>query len=56
MGLIDKMKIVLKQASELLSAEVIAKDLTEVNRKIVSSLQKFMVRSLPSSTAWSTLM
>jgi hypothetical protein len=45
MGLIDKMKIVLKQANELMSAEVIAKELTEVNRKIASSIQKFMVRT-----------
>jgi hypothetical protein len=45
MGVIDKMKVVLKQAGELLASEVIAKTLTEVNRKIASSLQNFVVRS-----------
>jgi hypothetical protein len=44
MGMITKMKIVLKQAEELLASELIAKALTEVNRKIASSLQTFMVR------------
>jgi hypothetical protein len=44
MGLVDKMKVVLKQAGELLASEVVAKTLTEVNRKIASSLQNFVVR------------
>jgi hypothetical protein len=45
MGVIDKMKVVLKQAGELLASELVAKTLTEVNRKIASSLQNFVVRS-----------
>jgi hypothetical protein len=50
MGLIDKMKVVLKQAGELLASEFVAKTLTEVNRKIASSLQNFVVRAhLPGS-------
>jgi hypothetical protein len=44
MGVVDKMKVVLKQAGELLASEVVAKTLTEVNRKIASSLQNFVVR------------
>jgi hypothetical protein len=52
MGLIDKMKVVLKQAGEVLSSEAIAKTLAEVNRKIASSLQNFVVRAyLPLSIA-----
>jgi hypothetical protein len=44
MGVIDKMKVVLKQAGELLASEVIAKTLAEANRRIASSLQTFVVR------------
>jgi hypothetical protein len=44
MGLREKMKIVLKQASEVLASERVAKTLAEVNRKIASSLQVFVVR------------
>jgi hypothetical protein len=47
MSVIDKMNVVLKQTGELLASEAIAKTLTEVNRKIASSLQSFMVRSRP---------
>jgi hypothetical protein len=52
MGVIDKMKVVLKHAGELLASEAIAKTLAEVNRKIASSLQNFVVRAhLPLSIA-----
>jgi hypothetical protein len=44
MGVIDRMKVMLKQASELLTSEVIAKTLAEANRRIASSLQTFVVR------------
>jgi hypothetical protein len=44
MGVIDKMKIVLEQVGELMASEAIAKTLAEVNRKIASSLQTFVVR------------
>jgi hypothetical protein len=56
MGLVDKMKVVLKQAGELLASEVIAKTLTEVNRKIASSLQNFVVRSRLSFSMAKALM
>jgi hypothetical protein len=42
-GVIDKMKFVLRQTGELLASEAVAKSLAEVNRKIASSLQTFMV-------------
>jgi hypothetical protein len=44
MGVIDKMKVVLKQAGELLTSEVIVRTLAEANRRIASSLQTFVVR------------
>jgi hypothetical protein len=44
MGLREKMKVVLKQAGEVLASELVAKTLTGVNRKIASSLQVFVVR------------
>jgi hypothetical protein len=44
MGVINKMKIVLKQANELLTSEVVAKTVAEMNWKIASSLQNFLVR------------
>jgi hypothetical protein len=56
MGVTDKMKIVLKQAGELLASEVVAKTLTEVNRKIASSLQNFVVRSRLSFSMAKALM
>jgi hypothetical protein len=55
MGVIDKMKVVLKQAGELLASEMVAKTLTEVNRKIASSLQNFVVRLLLSPFMVNTL-
>jgi hypothetical protein len=42
-GVIDKMRFMLRQASEVLSTEVIGRALIEVNRKIASSLSAFMV-------------
>jgi hypothetical protein len=44
MGLREEMRIVLKQAGEVLASELVAKTLTGVNRKIASSLQAFVVR------------
>jgi hypothetical protein len=44
MGVIEMMKAVMKQAGELLTAEATEKALTELNRKIASSLQYFIVR------------
>jgi hypothetical protein len=41
---IDKMRLVLRQTGELLASEAMAKTLAEVNRKIASSLQTFVVR------------
>jgi hypothetical protein len=43
MGVLAKMKIVLKQSAGFLRAETVAKALTEVNRKIAFTLDAFMV-------------
>jgi hypothetical protein len=41
---VDRMKVWMKQGEEVLSADAIARALPDVNRKILLSLQKFMVR------------
>jgi hypothetical protein len=40
----EKIRFWLHQGVELLTAETIAKELSELNRKLLFSLQKFMVR------------
>jgi hypothetical protein len=43
MSVREKLRVCLRQGGEVLKAEAIAQALPELNRKIVFSLQKFMV-------------
>jgi hypothetical protein len=45
MGVLERMKTWARECGELLSAETIMQQLPELNRQILFSLQKFMVRT-----------